>query len=451
MKKIMIAAAAMAIVGSASAVTVFDYRATVRHPYLREVSVTVGGVQYNVYTKYLTSTTIRGYLIQDEEATLNGGRETAVSAGAGGTAFITGPVTVPQPENRCFLVAINQAAGRYTYPRIIPGIIEAKFWNPQFRAGNSVPVQAYLWLGGELAATAVPSIGAQGVDGLGAFQVFGHKNAVALANGTIAAEGPATFPVAGNLAAYGNAGAKISSYAFTSEYLFGQFNQKAGNATAFADCWLNGAGFGQAGAWDGGECCGWATSAAGMSINNLQGNLKGGLRLCSLNGEQRMHQILPFGDALAAAGRAQSRFDRQLWGDYDDLNALGGAFAGVRADWVDLWTDGPLELGTTDCASGSFSLRRVTQNMSQALDFAGAEAVLAGPAAGWNGTSPVANRTAASSNDGTLELLQTIKGCMLSLNRNARMCGTDLAAAPNNAAVPTALFGPTFYNAYLAQ
>lgn len=495
MKKLMLTAAAMAIVGSASAVTVYDYRATIRHPNLREVNVTVGGTQYKVYTKYVASTTLNGYLIQDEQATLNGGREDPAIMNAGGIATITGQVGVGngvvQPENRCFLVAMNRAAGRYAYPRIVPGVLEAKWWNPNFREAGSVPVQAYLWLGGEVIAATDRAIGITGADQDNVFQVFGHKGWAAvnanpgefhnLAFGTTAlgVEGPANFPVAGALAApYGNAGARISNYAFTSEYLFGQFNQKPGaGGQRFADCWLNGAGFGQSGSWDGGYCCGWVIQGAGMSINNLQGNLKGGISLCSVNGENWTHARLPYGRPTNQAdgnARAWSRFDRQLWGDWDDQRSaeggVGGAFDAPadpnqigRANFNDLWVDGPFELGTTDCASGQFSLRRITQDMTVALDFAGAEAVLAGlpvaPAPGtavavntWAGQRPSDSRAGAlSQNDGTLELLQTIKGCMLALNRNARMCGTDLQAAPNTAQVPTALFGPAFYDAYLAQ
>jgi hypothetical protein len=347
---------------------------------------------------------------------------------------------------------MNQAAGRYAYPRIIPGIIEAKFYTPQFQGANSAPAQAYLWLGGELVtAGAQNAIGLAGNDAAGAYHVIGHKNGP---NAFVAlgAEAAGNFPIATTP----GTGAKIASYAFTSEYLFGQFNSKAGAAARFADCWMNGAGFGQSGAWDGGECCGWATSSAGMSVNNLQGNLKGGLFLCSLNGEQRMHQVLPFGDAAAPAGQAQSRFDRQLWSDWDDSTTLGGAFVAPAAlsNWVDLWADGPVELGTTDCASGTFSLRRVTRDMTQDLAAPADTPLLTAAAlAAWGGAGvvPTFNRAAGTTADGTLELLRTIKGCMLSLNRNAVMAGTDAAAAPNNAAVPTALFGPTFYNAYLAQ
>jgi len=466
MKKLMIATAAMAILGSASAVTVYDYRATVKHPYLKEVSVRPagGGAAIKVYAKFVKSSTLKGYLIQDEEAVLNGGKKTTALVGA---ATITGPAAVPQPENRCFLVAINSGAGKYAYPRIIPGIIEAKWYNPTCKTAKSVQAQGYLWLGGELALVTAGA-GLQTIGGFGmtdgtpaTFEVIGHKNAPQTYVAPTA--GAAVNTLAGLTA---GAGAQVWNYAFTSEYLFGQFNQKAGTALAFADTWMNGAGFGTAGAFDTRDaCCGWGTGDAGIALDGLQGNLKGGVFVCSENGDDKNHTH-PFGGINllgAPVAEAPSQFERQLWASYDVvLPTTGGTgifAAGDQARYNDLWVDGPFALTTTDCISGTWSIRRVTKDMTAALatTAGGEDAVFATAAslAAWTGIGAVPSDDRAGSlvgsYDGTLELLETIKGCMKALSKNAKMAGGDTDAAPNNAKVPTALFGPTFYNAYLAQ
>jgi hypothetical protein len=65
MKKLMMFAAAVTIVGSAFAIDVFDYKATVKNPDLKSVKVKIEGVLTPVTVKYVKSTTLFGYLVNE--------------------------------------------------------------------------------------------------------------------------------------------------------------------------------------------------------------------------------------------------------------------------------------------------------------------------------------------------------------------------------------------------
>lgn len=68
MKKLMIATLGLAVAGSVFGTpVVYDYKATVKHTYLKEANVKFPGVTNKVklYLKKAKSSSLKGYLIQD--------------------------------------------------------------------------------------------------------------------------------------------------------------------------------------------------------------------------------------------------------------------------------------------------------------------------------------------------------------------------------------------------
>ena len=173
MKKLMIAAAAVAMVGGAFAdPLIYDFKASVKHTYLKAKKVNTKIIQgAQIYLKYTKSSSLQGYLIQDVDGVL--GRRNgyisetyeaeAMDAEGQGTGEIHSYTRVcdvrritkndAQPGNRCFLVVMNKSAEKaYRTPRIIPGIIDAKWYDDQANGQTTVPAQGYLYLGGEVVA-----------------------------------------------------------------------------------------------------------------------------------------------------------------------------------------------------------------------------------------------------------------------------------------------------------
>jgi hypothetical protein len=65
MKKLMMFAAAVTIVGSAFALDVFDYKASVKNPDLKAVKVKYDGEKYTVTVKYISKSSLFGYVITE--------------------------------------------------------------------------------------------------------------------------------------------------------------------------------------------------------------------------------------------------------------------------------------------------------------------------------------------------------------------------------------------------
>ena len=321
MKKLMIATLGLAVAGSVfGAPVVYDYKATVKHTYLKEAKVKVQGYsEKKIYLKKAKSSSLKGYLIQDTDAQ---------------TKKATGDV---QPKNRCYLVVQNRSAEKdYRYVRILPGIIDASWYSSKDiseKKAASVAAQGYLYLGGDMTAQLAGA-------------TFTGETGTYIAN-DVANYAQRAFIASlqsGNALAQG-----IDDYFFTSCYLFGQYNQPDWNFDTdgassvqyrwfFADAWLNGAGLGKAG-YSSKACCGRKT--AGYVLESLTGNLKAGLYLCGLSGSDLDHDYL-------------NVFGEQIWAE-TWKNAWSGT---PHQNTADTWADGELDLGTTDVGYGTWSIKR---------------------------------------------------------------------------------------------
>ena len=331
MKKLMIAAVAAATVGGAFAAPfVYDYKASVKHTYLKEYAAK------DLYLKTQKTSSLKGYLIQDADG------ETAKA------------VVDVQPYNRCYLVVKNGSAeSKYRFVRIVPGIIEASWYTTKALVSNqqinktytgSLTAQGYLYLGGDVTSAYVGSTFSAG----SLTESEWNANLTSVARSFVASlQGRLAVPTFG-----------IDDYFFTSCYLFGQFNQPDWNYDAvdfaasgykyryfFADAWMNGAGFGKASYSSTiGACCGKIDVDGGFVLDTLSGNLKAGLYLCSVSGSDIAHAKIP-------------GWDDQLWAEAGDGVDANGDPILVK----DTWADGNLDLGTTDVGFGTWSIKRNTK------------------------------------------------------------------------------------------
>ncbi len=339
MKKLMIAAVAAATVGGAfAAPIVYDYKASVKHTYLKQGKVKVNNTSTTLYLKTQKTSSLKGYLIQDAD-----GKTTKAQADV-------------QEYNRCYLVVKNGSAEKnYRYVRIVPGILEAKWYANKVLSGSkgSAYAQGYLYLGGDVVTTLAGSMFTSGTDtdNLLANEVTGYST-----GSTLRALVDSLEPASPITPTYG-----IDDYFYTSCYLFGQYNEPDWNydvsaTTAstvlyryfFADAWMNGAGFGKASYSDSrAACCGRKSGSAGYELNSLSGNLKAGLYLCGLSGSDLYHKSL-------------NRYEDQLWAE--QYNALTSAWT------ADTWADGDLELGTTDVGYGTWSIKLNTKLAGKDID-----------------------------------------------------------------------------------
>lgn len=417
MKKLMILAATAAIAGVASAVEVYDYRSSVKHTYLRERAFNVGGARQNIYVKYTKSSTLTGYLVQDYVLGQDGVLDDSAAAISRNDL---------QPGNRCFLVVQNRSAeARFRFPRIIPGVIEAKWYNSNVvTTPSSFPAQGIIYLGGEI------------LTGAYAGTTFNALDGIVYAPGRTFADWQRrrTCNLAGVWAAnVKTATIGIDDYWFTSCFLFGMYNQPSWRGAVleeFSDAWMNLAGLGRARFFNDIEtCCGQATGNAGVVLDTLNGSVKAGFYLCSENGDNSAHTYLGFRHGFV---------EDQLWLDaltnddtIDPGVADGVTYApnGVFLQKIDLWTDGNLDTRSTDVGYGTFTLRRTTRLNTVALTDAERNTITTT----WALAAPAA----------TTPLLEAIKGAMLTLDRNANLFGNPVRG--NN------MINYSFYLNYLAQ
>jgi hypothetical protein len=226
MKKLMMFAAAMTIVGSAFAeVAAYDYKATVKNVNMKKTTVRLTGnsTSTTVYIKFIQSSSLYGYLINSCD---NCG--TVADDGEG------------------FLVVANKA-DTAKQPKILPADLTVKWWNPKINATKTYEAEGYLFAG----------------------------------------KGKADYPFA-SVAAAGvyEFGAPIAEGGGSTRFLFGTYNDyefdSTGTPVAFFDTWLDAAGFGKAltDSTDGG--CGVGSSCTALS--SLSGSVIGGLFICHPNG-----------------------------------------------------------------------------------------------------------------------------------------------------------------------
>lgn len=401
MKKLMIATLGLAVAGSvfgATETVVYDYKATVKHTYLKEATVTVPNVtvpgassttKVKVYLKKAKSSSLKGYLIQDVD------KQTKKAAGD------------VQPKNRCYLVVLNRSAEKdYRYVRILPGIIDASWYSSKALTGynrkTSVAAQGYLYLGGDMTdETSLKGATFTGVTAGSLGATYKERQFIG------------SIQTSGSKLAQG-----IDDYFFTSCYLFGKYNQPdwsfdTDGASSvqyrwfFADAWLNGAGLGKA-SYSSEGCCG--RTGAGYVLDSLTGNLKAGLYLCGLSG------------ATAPEHNYLYVFGEQIWAE-NWKNAVSGA---PHANQADTWADGELDLGTTDVGYGTWSIKRNAN--FKAVTIKDTEL----PAGTWNDTD----------GKGTLDasVYPFIKAAAQKLDKNVALFGNPIEGA---------LINEEFHNTYL--
>ena len=124
MKKIMIAAAAVALVGGAFAAgNTFEYKASVKYVDMNKKVVTIDHNRVNAYIKVVKTASITGYLVVDPAC----------------------PCTVPGNAPKLgFLVVENKA--KKTGPRLFPANLYAKYWRDKV-TGTTLQAEGYLFAG----------------------------------------------------------------------------------------------------------------------------------------------------------------------------------------------------------------------------------------------------------------------------------------------------------------
>lgn len=419
MKKLMIATLGLAVAGSVfGAPQVFDYKASVKHMYLKEVKIKTANFSGIVYQKYAKSASLKGYLIMDAD----GVTSPTINPDAPAKAFDYG-------RNRGFLVVQNsKAEAKVRAPKILPAVLDAKWIDTQFKKAHKASsgvAEGTLFVGGDSVACV--------------------RTQLDVINGVITERSAApTAPAASTpgMSAY-------ADYVWTSVYLFGQFNGpnwfKTGAVSPFDvfeaawdtnlptelqvgwadkspvnyyhDTWMNGAGIGKYAvptSTTGDLCCGLTTTTTSeIVLDKLTGNLKGGLFLCTENG-------------IDAKSAAYSWFDGKAWEDQFNCARLDVAATFAPDAWQnDMWNDGAVEQETTDVIYGSWSIKWNRKFYAVkggvARELTEVEERLIGPAAN------------------TIPLWGAIKGAALKLNKSANVYdGTEIYEKPasNRFALP---------------
>ena len=199
MKKLMFAAVAAAVTtGAFAAPLVYDYKASVKHIYLKEVKLTVKNQDFSgiVYQKYTKSAALKGYLIMDDDG--------ATSATYGGLCNNDGNYSADWGRNRGFLVVMNsKAESKVRAPKILPAVLDAKWFDTNFKkahAATSGIAEGTLFVGGDTVTAVRDKLEIPA----GAHVV----NATALTAPAASTPGCVAY----------------ADYVWTSVYLFGQFN-----------------------------------------------------------------------------------------------------------------------------------------------------------------------------------------------------------------------------------
>ena len=434
MKKLMIATLGLAVAGSVfGAPEVFDYKASVKHMYLKEIKIKTSDFSGPVYQKYAKSASLKGYLIMDRDGVTS---QTISDSTAG--AFDYG-------RNRGFLVVQNsKAEAKVRAPKILPAVLDAKWIDTQFKKSHKATsglAEGTLFVGGDSVACV--------------------RTQLDVINDVITDRGTAPVPPAvttPGMSAY-------ADYVWTSVYLFGEFNGpnwfKAPNSpfknfeeawdanlptdlqrnlsTAwpqinyFHDTWMNGAGIGKFSQPTSGDlCCGLQTSTQYV-LASLSGSLKGGLFLCTENG-------------IAAEDRSYMWFDKNHsqnghcpgWEDQFNCMRLvpGITFGDIWQN--DMWNDGAVEQETTDVLFGSWSIKRSNKFFPSNTNKDGFERYLT--------EVETAMIVPAA---GTDSLWAAIKGAALKLKNSAKVYNNkEIYATPSSSRFDLPMVTPQFATYY---
>ena len=498
MKKQMLVFSACILASVATAadllpgVEVYDFKASVKHAYLKEKEVkkvddrgdvitkmTFGkSVKFNV--KYTKSSSFGGYLIQDMAGVL--GRTDVGGSAVDASGYPVRAITRrdKQPGNRCFLVVQNKSAEKaYRIPRLIPGVLEAKWHDTELKGKGTIAAQGYLRLGGEVVARSGFVSGCEGhADDYSGFRgttfaadrdfcegsTYSNEFSEAFVDGSGPHYGqgrmfwdqqrdPLRFDtwdemtncppwLVGDNTRTCDFG--IDDYFFTSCYLFGKLNQPTrydDNAIQeFADFWMNGAGIGN---------CDHSRADHVWLLKSLSGNLMAGLYLCVENGEDVEHE-LDF--------RRMGLFEDQFWqgivaNSYGKISLRDDDFgcAWYRREEredddyssrflpkQDIWALGDLDLRTTDVAYGTWSIKR---NDKLASGFQASDAVFDDI-----GKPPVGFSVPAD----TLPLMRAIKLAQYKFDKTVKLFG-DPTSDPQSGMGGNGMINFSFYWNYLAE
>ena len=438
MKKLMIATLGFAVAGSVfGAPQVFDYKASVKHMYLKEVKIKTANFSGIVYQKYAKSASLKGYLIMDADGVTSPKITEGDPIQSTAKAFDYG-------RNRGFLVVQNsKAEAKVRAPKILPAVLDAKWVDTQFKKAHKASsgvAEGTLFVGGDSVAcvrTQLDVIGGAVMD-----------------RGTAPAAPGANTP---GMSAY-------ADYVWTSVYLFGQFNGpnwfktpvnetpfrafekdwdenlptelKTGVATKYDDLgfvnfyhdtWMNGAGIGKYAvptSTTGDLCCGLTTTTTSeIVLDTLTGNLKGGLFLCTENGIDAKHADYKW-------------FDNSDWEDQFNCARLDVADTFSGDIWQnDMWNDGAVEQETTDVIYGSWSIKWNRK-------FYAAKGGVA------RELTDVEERQISPAT-GTLPLWGAIKGAALKLNKSANVYdGTEIYVKPASNRFALPMVTPQFATYY---
>lgn len=494
MKKLMITAGAVAIAAGAfaTAPTVYDYKASVKHMYLKEVVVRDTSLanpqNVHVYQKIQKTSSLKGYLIQDTQACL-GGKVT--------TQTPTDTRAWDQRRNRAFLVVLNSSATPATIrqPKIMPAVLEAKFMDKSLNGRNYL-TEGTLYVGGDLVV--LSGVNAANTN-LRPYLMPGAVPAGIYGAVTLGAPWTQSIENATTPRPRQNAKGYFGDYLWTSAYLFGQFNGPqwstanwgvaenkvitgmpqfmkprntalnvaevvvnpvAGVNGYYHDTWMNHAGFGTgiAGSTDTAVCCGLSTvTSVPVTLQSLSGNMKGGLFICSENG------FYTGAEAVAPYGvyRRGDLWEDQFWsaainrakatataGDVYPVATYYGATAINAGDVYqnDIWTDGDVETFTTDVMSGTWSIKLNTRLAGVALTrdevvgtfkngpIAAATPQLNTTAATTPGFVPTAPNSLTNAQQDIWDLNEMLKGAATALSRSVIFAnGTEISSKVGNA------------------
>lgn len=223
MKKIMFAAAAVALAGVATAANVYDYKASVK--YVDFKTVTIQKAKWNV--KVVKSTTLQGYLVTPIACPCT------VSAG------------VPGVDPAFLIVQNKKSSGAEKYtgvknPKVLPANLLVKVWRQN--TSKTLQAQGYLFAGEMDQGLAV-------------------NNTVAIPS--------AAYDFGDNTTK-------------ESQYLYSIWNDEDPGSAAFVETWLTHAGFGKA-TTDVTKDQGCKKGGSNVCLVSLTGNVVGGAFTCTPN------------------------------------------------------------------------------------------------------------------------------------------------------------------------
>ena len=368
MKKLLVTLALVSLSASGFAKPlVYDYKAVVKHPYLKEARVHNGDFKgKRVYVKYVKSSSLKGFLIVD----VDGVTSRRINEASTAQCLDLG-------RKRAFLVVQNSGAEKkFRFPKCLPAILDVKFFDTKFleEETSTDMAEGNLFVGGDLVAAVRPQL-----DEVGGGLKIGPK---------------LPLPAAGKAG-----GVAYADYAWQSAYLFGELSgpswkgmfpgfeqawdqnlpealrrgEKASSVGSYHDAWLLGSGFGKHTEVTKQTVADFGLGfSIGMHVpKSLSGDLSGAFYLCAKNGVDI--------DSVLSQAPTYSFFDQTEdedydWSRWDDLFTAKRLGKNADKTWAldawqdDIWLDGAVDQTTTDVCSGTWSIKLNTKFAQSAYD-----------------------------------------------------------------------------------